>query len=80
MKTERKEKRLLVVGQRLKKLRIKMGYTSYEHFAWDFGIPRVGYWKHENGGNITLKNLFRLLDIHKISPEDFFSEDFDKKY
>ncbi len=80
MNAEKKDKRLVNIGQRLKKLRIKKGYTSYEHFAWDYGIPRVGYWKHEKGGNITLKNLIRLLDIHKITLEDFFSEEFDKKY
>lgn len=78
MGSTKNDKRLIDVGNRLKKLRLKKGYSSYEHFAWDYGIPRVGYWKHENGGNITLKNLLRLLDIHKISLSDFFSEDFDK--
>ena len=60
------------VAERIKQLRIESGYSSYETFAYDKEINRVQYWRIENGGNITLKTFFKLLHIHKLSPEDFF--------
>ena len=55
-------------------LRKKKGYTSYENFAFDHELPRMQYWRIENGKtNITLKTLCKLLVIHKLTPEEFFS-------
>ena len=66
--------RLEKVGQKIKDLRIKKGYTSYEQFAFDHNIPRSGYGDHENGKNMTLSSLIRLLDIHGLSLKEFFKE------
>lgn len=66
------EKRLIKIGEYLRDLRIKAGYKSYENFAFDNEINRVQYGRMEKGANITLASLFRVLDIHKITLEDFF--------
>jgi transcriptional regulator with XRE-family HTH domain len=68
------EKLLKEIGARLKKLRVKKGYNSYESFAIDFDLSRMQYWRMENGKtNLTIRSLLKLLDIHNINIEDFFS-------
>lgn len=62
-----------LVGYRLRELRIKAGYSSYEQFAYDFQLSRIQYWKMENGNNFTLKSLLRVLDSHQLSIEDFLT-------
>lgn len=62
------------VGLKLTELRKQKGYTSHEDFAFDNEIPRVQYWRIEKGQtNITMKSLIRLLTIHKLTVEEFFS-------
>lgn len=61
------------IGERVKELRVKKGYTSYETFAFEYEIPRVQYGRLERGSaNFKMGTLLRILDIHKISLEDFF--------
>jgi len=60
------------VAQKIKQLRKESGYTSYETFAYDKNLNKVQYWRIEKGQNITLKTLIKILDIHKISMEEFF--------
>jgi transcriptional regulator with XRE-family HTH domain len=61
------------IGERLKALRIKQGYKSYESFAIDHDLSRMQYWRIEKGlTNLTFRSLINLLNIHKISVEDFF--------
>ena len=66
--------RLKQIAQKLKQLRLAKGYSSYEAFAFDHELPRVGYGRHEQGSNLTLKSLLRLLDIHQVSLADFFAD------
>lgn len=66
------EKRLLKVGEKLRQLRKEAGYKSYENFAFDHDLNRVQYGRMEKGANITLGSLLKVLDIHKLSFEDFF--------
>lgn len=69
------DKILQNIGEKLRDLRIKNGYTSYESFAFDYEIPRMQYWRMEKGKtNITIKSLLKILDIHKITIEEFFKE------
>jgi hypothetical protein len=68
------DKRILSVCQKLKKLRVKAGYTSYETFAFDNEIPRVQYWRLEKGANFTLKTLLKVLDIHGLTMSEFFKD------
>ena len=66
--------RILKMAQKIKKLRIDNGYSSYEKFAWENDINRVQYWRMEKGANITLTSLLKVLDVHKISLRDFFED------
>jgi hypothetical protein len=61
------------VGDNLMKLRIQKGYTSLRAFANRFDLPEIQYWRMENGKtNITLRSLTKVLQIHKLSLQDFF--------
>ena len=62
------------VADRFKQLRIQSGSSSYENFALDHGIGRMQYWRIENGDNLTLKTFFKILQIHGITPEEFFKD------
>ena len=62
------------IGLKLTELRKQKGYTSHEDFAFDNDIPRVQYWRSEKGQtNLTMKSLVKLLAIHKMTVEEFFS-------
>lgn len=60
------------VGKRLRELRIKAGYTSYEAFANDHELTRQTVGKAERGANLKLDTLEILLKALKVSPEEFF--------
>lgn len=62
------------ISLKIKELRLKKGYTSYENFALDNNLDRKQYWRIENGANITIKTLIKILTIHNITICDFFSE------
>lgn len=68
------EQNIQKVAERIKQLRIDGGYTSYENFSFDNEINRVQYWRVEKGQNITMKTFFKILEIHKITPEEFFKD------
>jgi transcriptional regulator with XRE-family HTH domain len=70
------EENLSKLGKKLKQLRIKAGYSSYENFAHDFDLDRKQYWRMENGANITIKTLIKILQLHDKSLKDFFKKDF----
>jgi transcriptional regulator with XRE-family HTH domain len=64
---------LAIIGERLAELRIKKGYSTIKEFAQKYDLPQIQYWRMEKGkANITLKSLVKVLDIHKISLQDFF--------
>jgi transcriptional regulator with XRE-family HTH domain len=67
------EKVLKDIGERLKQLRIKSGYTSYETFAFENELSRMQYWRMESGlTNLTIRSLIKILKIHKVTIEEFF--------
>jgi len=66
---------LVRIGDKVTDLRKKKGYSSYESFAYDHDIPRMQYWRVENGKtNLTLKTLHTVLSIHELTIEDFFAQ------
>lgn len=67
------DKRLIAIGKLIKQLRIEMGYSSAEIFAYEKNINRISYWRIEKGSNITLNSLLKILDIHQISLSEFFN-------
>jgi transcriptional regulator with XRE-family HTH domain len=68
------ELKIKEISQKLKELRLSRGYTSYETFAFENELNRVQYWRIESGQNITLRTLIKVLDIHKITLEEFFKD------
>ncbi|MBC3541407.1 helix-turn-helix domain-containing protein [Rufibacter sediminis] len=68
---------LKAIGERLKAIRIQKGYTSYEAFALDHDLGRMQYWRLEKGeANLTMKSLLKVLSIHNMTIQEFFSEGF----
>ena len=65
------------LAQRIKSLRIKNGYTNYEHFAFDHDIPRAQYGRYEKGEDLRYSSLVKVIKALGISREEFFSEGFD---
>lgn len=66
--------RMKIIGDKLRRLRVEAGHSSYETFAWDKGIGRMQYWRMERGSNFTFASLFKVLDAHGMSLADFFAE------
>lgn len=66
------EETLLAIGEKLKKIRIEKGYSSYEKFAWDNDINRIQYYRMEKGANITIKSLLKALNALGLTLEEFF--------
>lgn len=62
------------IGEHIRSLRLRKGYSSAEIFAYEHDLNRVSYWRMEKGSNITLKSLIRILDIHKVSLKEFFQD------
>jgi transcriptional regulator with XRE-family HTH domain len=68
------DKWVALISGRLKELRRERGYSSYETFALDHGLDRKQYWRIENGSNITIKTLIKVLEIHNKDLTVFFKE------
>lgn len=71
------ENYLKKLGERLRELRIKKGYTNYEYFAFEHNIGRAQYGKYETGANIQFDTLVKIIRIHGMTLKEFFSEGFD---
>ena len=65
------------MGSRLKELRKAQGYTNYEQFAFDHGLPRAHYGRYEKGQDLRFSSLVKVLAALKISLSDFFAEGFE---
>lgn len=71
-------KLMVSIGNRIKFLRIKAGYKSYEVFALENNLSRIQYWKMEKGTNCTLKSLYKVLQVHNLTYKEFFDSLEDK--
>jgi len=65
--------KLISIGNHIRNLRKNSTNLSAEDFANENGFDRAQYSRIENGANITMKTLLKVLDVYKISPNDFFS-------
>jgi len=66
--------RIMNIGRKLEAIRKEAGYTSYENFAIDMGIPRMLYWRLEKGTNFTITSLLRVMDAHEMTLQEFFAD------
>jgi hypothetical protein len=70
------EEYLRKLGVRIKELRIKAGYTSYEFFAYDHNISRAQWGRYENGQDLKFSSLLKVVKAFDMSLSDFFKEGF----
>jgi transcriptional regulator with XRE-family HTH domain len=68
---------VLKMAKRLKGLRIKQGFTSYESFANEHGLSRALYGRYEKGKDLRFSSLVKLVKAFDITLEEFFSEGFE---
>jgi transcriptional regulator with XRE-family HTH domain len=62
------------IGLKITGLRKDMGFSSHEDFAHEYAIPRMQYWRIERGKtNLTLRTLVKVLLIHGLTIEQFFT-------
>ena len=80
MKTPKKKsskKDLAILGSRIKDLRIKAGFTSYEHFAYEHDFSRAQFESYEKGEDLRYTSLLKVIKAFDLTMEEFFSEGFD---
>ena len=73
----KENKDLVRIAKRIKDLRIKKGFSSYEYFAYENDISRAQYGRYENGEDMRYSSLLRVIKALGISVKEFFSEGFD---
>jgi hypothetical protein len=66
--------RVIAIGEKLKRLRIKKGYPAYDYFAFEHDISRVLYWRMEKGTNFTIGSFLKVLKAHDMSMKEFFKD------
>lgn len=83
MKSKRKSKKKPIdpavaqLAARIRQLRKRAGFTSYEDFANDRELPKSQYGRYEKGQNMTYTSLVKIAKVFDMSLEQFFSEGFD---
>ena len=65
------------LGDRIKSLRVKAGFTNYEYFAYKHEIPRAQFGRYERGEDLRYTSLLKVIRAFGITVEEFFSEGFD---
>ena len=65
------------LANRIRSLRIEKGFSSYETFAFEKGIPRTQYGRYETGTDIRYSSLLKIAQAFDMTLEEFFSEGFD---
>lgn len=68
------DSRLSQIGNRVRALRKANTNLSAEDFANEESFDRVQYSRIENGANITMKTLLKVVDAHNITLKEFFSD------
>ena len=68
---------ILKMANRLKSLRVKKGFTSYEAFAYEHGLSRALYGRYEKGKDLRYSSLVKVVKAFDMTLEEFFSEGFD---
>ena len=69
-------KDLILLGKRIKELRIKKGYSNYEYFAYEHDLPRAQYGRYEKGEDLRYSSLLKVIRAFDLTLEEFFSEGF----
>ena len=67
---------LIKLGNRIRELRVKKGYTNYEYFAYEHDIPRAQFGRYEKGEDLRYSSLLKVVRAFDMTMEEFFSEGF----
>ena len=62
------------ISRLLKKTRKKQGFSSYKHFAEGLGIAKTLYGRYENGQDMRVSTLIRIIQGSGCKVSEFFSE------
>ncbi len=73
--SDRQVQELNKIGARLKYFRLKKGYKNYEYLAYELNMSRSQYGTYENGANITIATLVKILDHLNVTLAEFFNFD-----
>ena len=65
------------LGLRIREIRKRKGYSSYETFANEHDIHRVQWGRYEQGKDLYFSTVIRIIRVLDVSVEEFFSEGFD---
>lgn len=65
------------LGARIKDLRTKKGYTSYEYFAYEHDISRAQFGRYEQGQDLRFTSLVKIVEAFGMTLSEFFGEGFD---
>lgn len=65
------------LGKRIKDLRQKKGYSSYEYFAYENDISRAQYGRYEKGEDLRFSSLVRVIKALGMTVPEFFAEGFE---
>jgi len=71
------QEELKKLGNRIKQLRIKAGFSNYEYFAYKHEIPRAQFGRYERGEDLRYTSLLKVIKAFDISLKEFFSEGFE---
>lgn len=74
---KQKPKEVLLLGKRIKQLRIDKGYTSQETFAYDNDYTLSYYSRVERGEDIRFTSLIKVCKALGVDLETLFSEGFE---
>lgn len=75
-----KEEVLKKLGARIKALRIKKGFSSYEYFAYEHNISRAQFGRYERGEDLRFSTLIKIIAAFDMTFEQFFSDGFDNVF
>lgn len=68
-----KDDRLAQIGNYIRILRKTNTNLSAEDFANEKGFDRVQYSRIENGANITMRTLLKVIDAYNMTLKEFFN-------
>jgi transcriptional regulator with XRE-family HTH domain len=61
-----------LVGERIRYIRKKKGFSQYDDFAWTNNLNRQTVLNAETGKPIHAKSLFKIIKALDETPEEFF--------
>ncbi len=71
---KKKDVRLHEFSVVIRKRRLELGYTNAEMFANHHGLNRSVYQRWENGEDLNLSSLLKLLEILEMKGSEFFEQ------